>query len=133
MGRPMRNLLLVMGIVETGTGLALLAAPSLVASILLGLPLEGTVGSIVGRVGGAALLSLGVACLLARGAAATDAPSGIITAMLIYNTAATALLVYCRLGLGMTSMVLWPAIVLHAALAVWCIASLRGGRAPDAA
>ncbi len=129
----MANLLLVMGVIETLVGVGLLAAPSLLASILLSSPLEGAVCVLVARVGGAALLSLGVACLLARGDADARGATGVIAAMLVYNIAATALLAYASLGLGLESLLLWPVIVVHGALAVWCVVCLRGVRTPGAA
>jgi hypothetical protein len=119
----MKALLLVMGFVETATGLGLLASPPLIASLLLGASLEGAVGLLVARVCGAALLSLGIACFLARDEA-DDRPNGLIIAMIVYNTLATALLAYSAFGLGLTGIALWPAIVVHAALVIWCLACL---------
>ena len=128
----MRNLLLVMGVIETAVGAGLLAAPSLLASVLLHSPLEGTVGVLVARVGGAALLSLGVACLLSLDEAGTRRATAIIAAMLVYNVAVTVLLTYAGMGLGMTTMLLWLVIVVHVVLAVWCVVCLRGARTPGA-
>ena len=41
--------------------------------------------------------------------------------MLIYDVAAAALLAYAGLALSLVGIALWPAVVLHAALAVWCV------------
>ena len=120
----MRTLLVVMAVVEAGAGLALLAAPSFVAVLLLGSSLEGGVSLIVARICGSGLLSLGIACLLGRGDAGAPA-AGLITAMLVYNVITTALLAYAGFGLGLTGLLLWPAIVIHAALAIWCVVRLR--------
>jgi hypothetical protein len=117
-------LLVVMGFVETVTGLGLLASPPLIASVLLGASLEDAVGLVVARICGAALLSLGIACFLARDDANVKAATGLIIAMVVYNTIATAVLAYCVFGLGLTGIALWPAIVVHAALAIWCLAAL---------
>jgi len=46
----MKTLLLVTAVVETGTGVTLVLAPSAVVSLLVGSPLETPVGLLVGRV-----------------------------------------------------------------------------------
>ena len=123
-----RLLLIVTAGIEAATGLALLGLPSLVVSILLGGSLDTPAALVVARVGGAALLSIGVACWLARNDPQSRAASGLIAALLLYSIAAVAVLVYAGLGLGLSGIGLWPAVVLHVALAVWCIACLRTKR-----
>ena len=66
-----RNLLIVSAVLETSIGVTLLLLPSLVAGLLLGASLETPAAVVVGRMTGAALLSLGGACWLAR----NDGPS----------------------------------------------------------
>jgi hypothetical protein len=118
----MKTLLTITAVVEAITGLALLIAPSEVARVLLGSSLDSLEGLVIGRILGAALFSLGIACWLARGDARA---SGLVWAMLFYNVAAVVLLGYAGVGLRMSGVVLWPAVVLHLVLAVWCIACLR--------
>ncbi len=124
----MKTLLVVTAIVGAATGLALSLAPSVPVSLLLGSSLDTPAGLVVGRVAGAALLALGVACWLARNDEQSRAASGLVAGMLLYNTAAVALLAYARIGLGLFGIALWPAVLLHAALAVWCMACLRSKR-----
>jgi hypothetical protein len=120
----MKELLTLVAIAEGATGVALMIVPSLVGRLLLGAEFSG-VAAVVGRVAGIALFALGLACWLAR----TDTPSraarGLVTAMLFYNFAVAALLAFAGLGLGLRGLMLWPAVTLHAVMAVWCIACLR--------
>jgi hypothetical protein len=48
-----------------------------------------------------------------------------VAAMLFYNAAAAAVFIHAGLGVGVSAIGLWPTVVLHMALAVWCIACLR--------
>ena len=45
--------------------------------------------------------------------------------MLMYNIVATAVLAFAGIGLGLHGVALWPAVILHAAMALWCLACLR--------
>jgi len=123
-----QRLLIATALIEVGTGLALVLSPSVPVSLLLGVSLDTPGGLVVGRLAGAALLSLGVACWLARNDALSGAARGVIAEMLLYNAGAVAVLVCAGIGLGLSSIGLWPAVLVNAALAVWCIACLRTKR-----
>jgi hypothetical protein len=119
----MNKLLALSAIIEAATGLALIAVPAIVVRLLLGAEISGA--SIpLGRVAGAALLALGVACWLARDDTQSRAARGLVVAMLMYNIAATAVLAFAGMGLGLQGVLLWPAVVLHAVMAIWCITTL---------
>jgi len=126
----MNCLLKLTAIIEVPTGLALLVVPSVVVRLLLGSPLDSAPAIVLGRVAGAALFALGIACWLAHGDAQSRAARGLVAAMLFYNFAAVALFVFAGIGPGLRGVLLWPAVILHAAMAVWCIACLR--RTPTA-
>jgi len=119
-----KPLFIVTAVVEAGAGLALALAPSVLVSLLIGASLD-MPGMVVARIAGVALLSLGLACWLTRNDGQSRAATGLTTALLLYNVAAVALLAYAGTGLGLSGIGLWPAVVLHAALAVWCLACLR--------
>ena len=121
----MKILLVVTAVIEAATGLALLGLPSLVVSLLLGALFDTPSALVVARVAGAALLSLGLACWLARNDEKSRATVGVVTAMLLYNIAAVSVLTYAGLGVRLSGIGLWPAVLLHTALAAWCIACLR--------
>ncbi len=120
----MKPLHTVTALIEAGAGLALVIFPSAVVALLLGSGLDNPVAVTLGRLAGAALLALGVACWLARGDAGSHAAKGLAAGMVVYNFAAVALLVYAGIGLGLHGVLLWPAAVLHAGMTVWCIACL---------
>jgi hypothetical protein len=124
----MNALLIVTAVIEAGIGVALVIWPPLVAAILLGSSLDTPAGLTIGRVAGAALLSLGVACWLAHRDGQMPAARAVVAAMLLYNTAAFAILAYAGLGLRLMGVLLWPAALLHVAMAGWCIACLRSER-----
>ena len=121
----MKAFLRTTAVIEITVGLALLLLPEVLASILVGAPLGTFTGVLVARLAGAALLSLGVACFLGSGAVLTRTTWGIAVGMLIYNIAASGLLLSARYGAGMRCVGLLPAAVLHALLGIWCVACLR--------
>ena len=120
-----RTLLIVTALAETPIGVMLLVSPPLAARLLFGVLLDAPAALIVGRIAGTALLSLGGACWLARDDGPSRARRGLIAAMLLYNSAAGAVLANAGAGVGLVGVLLWPAVALHAVLAVWCIACLR--------
>lgn len=130
-----RLLFIVTALLEAGVGLALLVLPALTVKILIGEHFETAADSIVGRVGGAALLTLGVACWLARNEEHTGAAKGLLASMLLYNVAAAVVLAYAGAGLRLFGIGLWPAVVLHVVMAVWCLlnVSTSSGKSNDSA
>src|SRR5262245_7638340 len=113
-------LLIATAIIEAGTGLLLLVLPSAPIAMLLGIGSAAPETLLVGRVAGAALLALGIACWPAQGDRKGPAQFGLLIGILIYDVTAAGLLTYAGLALGMTGIALWPAVALHTALAVWC-------------
>jgi hypothetical protein len=121
----MKTLHTATAVIELGAGLALVCFPSATAELLVGVPLEAAPALTVARVGGTGLLALGVACWLARGDTQSSAARGLVAAMLLYNVAAVAVLGFAGIGFGLHGLALWPAVVLHAVMTLWCAACLR--------
>lgn len=94
--------------IEVLTGIALILTPSLVATMLLGVGLNGS-GIAVARLTGIALLSLAIACW------PRDTVTGhAVFALLIYNLLAAVYLASLRVAGGFVDgPLLWPACVLH--------------------
>ena len=94
-------------VAEIVTGLALLVAPQLVGQVLLGAELTGAAVP-VARVTGIALIAVGVACW----------PGPPLAGMLLYTTLVMLYLAYVGIGGEWAGPLLWPAVALHAALAL---------------
>jgi hypothetical protein len=120
-------LLMVTAVGEGGTGLSLLVVPSVLFALLLGLEQPSPEAILVARLAGVALVAIAVTCWLARNDCASPAQLGLLTGVLIYDVGAAALLAYAGLILSMVGFALWPAVVLHAALSIWCLLCLPVG------
>jgi len=48
----------------------------------------------------------------------------LIAAMLLYNAAVAAILVLVWTNQGLSGVALWPVVLAHAVLAVWCVVAL---------
>jgi len=124
-----RNLLTLTAIGEAAIGIFLLILPAAVCSILLGVSYPSPEAELMSRFAGAALVAIGVACWLARGDHSSSGQRGLLVGVFIYDIAAATLLAYAALVRDMIGIALWPAVAIHAALATWCVACLRGDRA----
>ena len=107
----MKTLQTVSAVTELGAGLALMCCPSATVALLVGAPLETPAALSVARVGGAGLLTLGVACWLARGDSQSGTARGLVAALVLYNVAAAAVLAYAGAGFGLHGVALWPRLV----------------------
>ena len=114
MSRPvwLAGLLGIAGVLETVVALALLADPSGVASVLLRSTLEEP-GEVIGRIGGGALLSLGIACWCARTTPSAPASLGVAWALLAYNVVACVTLAWAGAAMASGGLPALGAGVLH--------------------
>ena len=118
------ELLVVSAVIELGAGVALLARPSSSVKRLLGTRLDTAPDRTLGRLAGAALLALGVACALASRDAQGPAARAVVGGMLTYNVGALVVLGVAGVQNRPVGRALWPALVLHAVMTIWCGANL---------
>jgi hypothetical protein len=121
----LRNLLTFASIVEVATGLALLVDPRFVVALLVGAktPVEEIP---MGRLPGIAILALGLACWPSGQPVTVGSPA--FRGMLVYNVLVALFLVYLFMVGHLGGVMLWPAVVLHALVAlmlVWLWSSDR--------
>jgi hypothetical protein len=121
-GTTFGRILAFAGIVEFGTGLALVIDPAIVVALLLGAEISG-VGTLLGRCFGIALLSLGLACWPGRRGAESSSPAA--GGMLIYNALIALYLAYLGTVGRKGGMLLWPGVALHAVVALLLIWTWR--------
>jgi hypothetical protein len=124
--------LLVTAIGEGGTGIGLLLLPAVVLSLLLGIQAPATDILVISRVTGAALLAIGLISAVASRDAGSPTLLGVLAGVLLYDMTVAGLLGYAGGALGLSGPALWPAVVLHVALAVWCVVCLRIGAQHEA-
>jgi len=118
----------VAAFVEAMAGLVLIIAPALFAWLIFGGEFSGT-GTALARLAGIALLTIGFTCWPAAGRTIPQVP--IVRGLLLYNSLAAVYLADVGIGLKLTGLLLWPAVALHAVLAVLFVrlylALSRGG------
>jgi hypothetical protein len=113
----MKRVLIVAAVAEVAAGMALLIVPSLVGRLLFGEALTG-VAIPVARLAGLALIGLGVACW----------PGPALAGMLTYNAAVALYLAWVGIAGGLTGILLWPAVALHAILTTLLARASTKGR-----
>lgn len=118
----MKSVLTITALIEGATGLALAIMPSFVVSILLGTSLTDISAILMARLAGAALITIAIACWLSR---SNTQSAFIVKALLVYNVFSIVLLVYAVAVEQISGPGLWPAVLLHFGLLVWCLLSLR--------
>lgn len=110
----LNKILTFAAVAEAVTGLVLLVDPALVVQLLLGMEAAG-VGVVLGRCFGIALIALALACWPGRQRAGGS--SAAARGMLTYNLLVALYLAYLGAS-NAGGLLLWPAVVLHAAVAL---------------
>lgn len=122
---PRRTLFIATALIEVGAGLVLVSVPAAAMWLLFGVREPSIEALIVGRIGGASLIAIGVACWLARDDRGSRSQQGLLWGMLAYNVGACAVLAYVGSMLPTVGVALWPGAVLHALMTTWCAVNLR--------
>jgi hypothetical protein len=117
----MRTLLVATALVEGVAGVALVALPSRLATLLLGSSLDAPAALTLARVAGVALVALALTCWLTRQDGPSHAARGLVAALALYHTGVAIVLAYAGIGLALSGLVLWPTVLFHAAMTVWCL------------
>lgn len=116
----MWRFLVVTGVFEVFVGIGLAATPDAGAELLAGATaFDDPAAILLARVGGFALIAIGIAALLARRDAGGIALRGLLAGLLFYNVTAALLLAYGAVTLATPGPMLWPAAIAHAILTVW--------------
>jgi Ca2+/Na+ antiporter len=125
----LRKIVTFAAVVEVCTGLALMVAPAIVVASLLGVNESGACMPL-GRFLGIALFALGLACWPSR--QRTDSGSPAFRAMLIYNMVIALYLAYLGALAHFGGLLLWPAVALHAVVALLLVWTWRAERTDHA-
>ena len=118
----MRKVLVFSSVAEILTGLALIADPRLVVRLLVGGEAAGG-GLVAARAFGVALLALSIACWPVPPPAPIGRPP--FRGMLVYNALIALYLAELGTVAHMEGLLLWPAALLHALVALALVATGR--------
>ena len=118
------NLFTATAIIEVLTGIALILLPTIVVQLLLGSTISTETEFTICRVGGSAILALGIACWLARNDNKSGASNALTAGMLLYNIFVFATLAYSAF-ISKTTPALIVALIIHGALGTACLFSVK--------
>lgn len=124
-----RELFIATAFLESLTGIALLLAPSFVVNLLLGEAISTSTELTISRIGGSAILALGIACWLARDDEKSRGAKAITGGLLVYNV-----MVFVSLAnsayTAITTPALIAALIIHLLLGINCIFTLKKMKNP---
>jgi hypothetical protein len=103
---------------EIGAGIALIASPNLGCQLLFATQLDDP-GVLFTRFAGIALLALGAACMPTPETPQTRAA---VLGLFLYNAGVTMLFVWVGVATALHGILFWPAVLLHAGIAVALLA-----------
>ncbi len=119
------RLLGIGAVLESAMALVLLIDPAIAASLLVQSEGEAP-GQLFGRIAGAGLLSLGIACWGARNTPLAPAGLGVAWAFVTYNLVACVTLVWAGVALASSALLAVAAAVLHGLVGMLLLVALLG-------
>ena len=122
--RSTKALLIVTAVAEAGVGLTLLVSPALATWLLLNVGQPALEAVVVGRVCGAALLAISVACWIAQSNREAASQRALVLGALVYNVGVAVVLGSAGMTSGPLGVGLWPTVAAHTCMAAWCLACL---------
>jgi hypothetical protein len=117
-----KHLLKIVAVAEALTGVALIFAPEVAIVVLFGIE-PGAGALMISRVGGLALLCLGVACWSASADPESRSGTGVLNAIAVYNVGAGALLCAFAASGEARGVVIWIAGIAHLGLGAAFVAA----------
>jgi hypothetical protein len=123
----LRLLLTLSGGLEILAGVLTLISPTTAVTMLLGVPGD-PIASVLTRLFGAGVFSLGLACLKARDHVGTSAGLAVSIGITSYNVLAAVVLIWAAAGLGLGGLLLWAAGIGHAVLGALFVSALAASR-----
>ena len=94
-------------------------------ALLLGSSIDAPAALTLARVAGVALVALALTCWLTRHEGLSRAARGLVAAMALYHTGVAMVLAYASIGLALSGVGLWPTVLFHAGMIVWCLKTVR--------
>lgn len=110
-----RKLLAIVAAGEAATGVVLAVYPALVVRLLFGAEISGA-ESVMSRIAGISLISLGLACWPSGDGG--KSPNAALRGMSSYSLLITLYLIYLGVGGDWVGKLLWPAVVVHAMITI---------------
>ncbi len=120
----MTKLLTVDAVIEMAGGLLMVVFPSFLWKIVLGTTLSTLVELTLSRIAGVAVVALATSWWLARNDEQSHTLRGVVGGMVVFNAGVAIVLADAGIVLGLSTILLWPFILIHLAMAVWCFIRL---------
>lgn len=118
-GVNMTKLLTVEAVIEMGGGLLMVVFPWFLWKIVLGATLSTPVELTLSRIAGVAVVALATSWWLARNDEQSRTLRGVVGGTVVSNAGVVIALGYAGVVLRLSTILLWPFILIHLALAVW--------------